>query len=154
MAGDSKIWIAALFMLISFIFNAVKKKRQAEKEALGGQEEESQSNDTSWGVSDLISQFEEKYGVETEPLQNEFTSEEVILDEDYVSEYPREVPKKQPVSTYSEETASHSDLKQEKKKKKSENESYAIKPEFSSSDLELDLRQMVISSTILERPEY
>ena len=86
MAGDSKIWIAALFMLISFVFNAIKKKRKAEKEALEGQQEEVQNSDASWGVGDLISQFEEKYGVETEAKQSEFVTEDMEVKEDYVSE--------------------------------------------------------------------
>lgn len=154
MAGDSKIWIAALFMLVSFIFNAIKKKRQAEKEALGGQENEPQSSESSWGVNDLISQFEEKYGVETEPSKNQFVAEEIELEEEYSSEYLAEDLKTEPVSAYSVENATHSDFKRETKVKASDDEAYAKESSTQSLDLELDLRQMVISSTILERPEY
>ncbi len=154
MAGDSKIWIAALFMLISFVFNAIKKKRKAEKEALEGQQEEVQNSDASWGVGDLISQFEEKYGVETEAKQNEFVTGDMEVKEDYVSEYTAEEVDKQSYEGYSEESASHSGITRDKNVKLSDDVSYQTDSASEDSELELDLRQMVISSTILDRPQY
>ena len=154
MAGDSKIWIAALFMLISFIFNAIKKKRKAEKEALEGQEGEPQNSEISWGVEDLISQFEQKYGVETEEKRSEYVPQEEQYVENYTTEYIAEDVVVKPTNNYAEETDSHSAFTRDKDTRLSDDSSYQADTEMGGSDLDLDLRNLVISRTILERPQY
>ena len=154
MAGDSKIWIAALFMLVSFLFNAIKKKRKAEQDALEGQEIEPQNSESSWGVEDLISQFEQKYGVETEVKQSEFISQEEEYVEDYNSEYVADELDVKPTVNYVEETDSHSAIKREKDTKLSDDTSYQTDSETDALNVGLDLRNLVISRAILERPQY
>jgi hypothetical protein len=154
MAGDSKIWIAALFMLVSFIFNAIKKKRKAEKEALEGQEVEPQNPNTSWGVEDLISQFEQKYGVETEPKHSGYHAPNDTEMEDDISDYEDEKVIQNPAANNTEETNSHSAFTRDKNTKLSDDLSYQSDTETDVSKLNLDLRNLVISNTILERPKF
>ena len=164
MFAESKIWMMALFFLASFIWKAIKKKRKAEKEAReSGENVEPKT--ASWGINDLINQFEEQYGgkqqekvnVVDNPYENEpvdyYESNEGDVEQ--VNEYIADTPKNVTDPNYSEEEASHSAFAyasntQEKKVK--ERDSYSEKLEEEA--YEVDLKQMIIHNAILERPQY
>jgi hypothetical protein len=149
MAADNKIWIMALFMLVSFVFNALKKKRQKQKDEARENVEESPAP-AGFGLQDLISQFEQKYSLETDGVHDANRYEEEIemdvvdatpeykMAEDPVNETLRKEPVDQPVK--------------KQKAKTSDDPNFAI--QATSTDSEMDLKQMIISNTILNRPEY
>jgi hypothetical protein len=147
--AESKIWIMALFMLMSFLYKAYKKRNKAQKEAGDSFDSNSSEEEASWGINDLISQFEETYSGQKEVL---------------VDQRAQKSPMETPIIDSAENVISENDKYEhsyrgnkeelEKKanratKKKLENENAPEK-----LDLKLDLKQMIISQTILERPNF
>ena len=153
-AGDSKIWIMALFLLASYVYKAVKKKREQEKGVSEPSVEEEGSAESSWGMDDLIQEFEDSYGSnksDKEPLieQPELTT---VADPSYNESSQRY---KNPYGK--EETvwdASKSALKQEKSTSVKTRSKSQVYEGVTVDETDYDLREMVISKVILDRPEY
>lgn len=130
--AETKIWVIALIMLISFVFNWLKKKRQ------GSEEIEEVEADGSWGINDIIQQFEDEFGAQK---TEQYTEEpQVVFEEESVENVA-------PKRDY--ENESHSAFEHVKK-------SPVVKDEVLEEqiDVEYDLRQMIIHDTILNRPKY
>ncbi len=150
-AGDSKIWIWAVFLLISLVYNAWKKKTKKERESNNSLPEGKETG--SFGLEDLISQFEDQYGKESAdsvPKQME-TVPEAIVPPVVVSEKPL----KEPIVEVKRSVKS---VPTPKAKASSKDKLYSLsngnREELDENEVVLDLRQMIISQTILERPNY
>jgi len=163
MFAESKIWMMALFFLASFIWKAIKKKRKAEKEARESGEN-TEPETSSWGINDLISQFEEQYGGQQKKVNvvdNAYANESVEYFDanentvERVNEFKADSPKSVTDPNYSEENASHSAFESAsntKDKKEEVRDSYSLKLEEEA--YEVDLKQMIIHNAILERPKF
>ncbi len=126
--AETKIWVIALFMLISFVFNWLKKKR--------GDKEEIES-DGAWGINDIIRKFEEDFdGRKSE----QHMDSRVVFEEDSVKNI---VPERD----YANE--SHSAFEHIKK-----NRVNTVADLEEEVEAEYDLEQIIIHNTILNRPKY
>ena len=151
-AGDSKIWIMALFLLASYVYKAIKKKKERDKLVSENQDIEENAGESSWGMEELISEFEQSYKASNsqDVFQEEvFEKEPVNSDSAPIAEVEPQIEKKKvKVDSYTESEANaYGNTKA--KGKKSE-------PTVMSTDTEDDfsLRDMVIGKVILDRPEY
>ena len=140
MASDNKIWIWGLFLLVSFIFNLLKKKnKEVENQEEGSSKDGGSAN---LGLEELIRQFGEKYGAVTEeevPIVRDMENLKVEVSEE----------KEVPVSRYSENI----NVSENKREVNSVEKNGVTNIEETQPE-ELDLKQMIISNTILKRPEY
>lgn len=146
---DGKSWIYFVFLIIYTIYQ-VMKQRNKKQEELPPSEPRSSSPDK--GLEDLIAEFNKAYGVET--VENEV---EIEPDPEPVMEVdPREkMPTGKPdISDYivkekSEPQTLHEKvLLKEKELKKSQEEKVEIE------NIPLDLKTLILSETILNRPKY
>lgn len=158
-AADNKIWIWVVFMIISFAYNAWKKKNKARKEEVDSYDESENVNTTpgNFGLEDLISQFEEQYSSSKKEPQLEKAEKRVLNSELKTHEPQRvkETRKSPPRFTTNQEVPKPAQNKTERKSNLGKMKE--MKPttfEHENNDLEVDLRQMIISQTVLERPKY
>jgi len=136
-------------MLASFLYKAYKKNKEKQEESFDQKNAENPSS--SWGMDDLIAEFQNKFGVETEPnfeVQNELEPEESEWGSYEVQN--EEVIEQEPVDNYSSENADHHAFEHDIEKQNTS----AYQKKDDAIDLEYDLKQMIISNTILTRPEY
>ena len=142
-------WFIIIAMLASFLYKLYKKNKEKQEESF--EQNSTENPSSSWGMEDLISEFQNKYGVETEPNfegQNELEQEESEWGSYEVQN--EEVIEQEPVVEYSSENADHHAFETDIEKQNIE----AYEKEDDVFDIEYDLRQMIISNTILTRPEY
>ena len=149
-------WFIILFMLASFLYRIYKKNKE-NKEDLPVNDSQNQS-DNSWGFEDLISQFEQKYGVEEVPVQEQFETSSYQDDSYDMSSYDEEIPVEKPEElldqNYSSETANHHAFKVEEEEEFEHNNYASTLDEDISEKGIPNLEQMIISQTILERPDF
>lgn len=139
-----------------FLFTIYKKNKESQQE-VPINNSDNQEND-SWGMDDLISQFEQKYGVEKESVQDAYNPDSYQSDSYDVTQYDEKIPVQEPEELnspeYSSENADHHAFGKGASKK-SETGDYRNALEDDKRHLELpNLEQMIISKTILERPDY
>lgn len=132
--AETNIWVIAIIMLISFVFNWLKKKR-GDNEEIGEVE-----TDGTWGVNEIIQQFEEEFGAQKAQPHKE---PQFIYEEEPVQE-----PVQEAVPERDYENESHSAFEHVKK---SHVEDVVSEEQI---DVEYDLKQMIIHDTILNRPKY
>jgi len=135
--------------LASFLYKLYKKNKEKQEEASEG--ERIEPSQKSWGVEDLLSQFEQKYGVQQDSEYDQTLTNEAYDNEFEYSDFEKEI--EEPVKTvsfdenYSSESANHHAF--------SPKQSVPISSEVEPDETDgIDLRQMIISNTILTRPEY
>lgn len=145
MAADNKIWVIALFMLISFVFNWLKKKRQQQSvDSEGFDGDESIDKGDSWGISDIIEQFEVEYngGQSKQSSDNGFVTPVNELENDKSNPTVKDRAKEVVVDDEVLKTVRPNAYKnQEGEDPEGENRNY-------------DLKEMIISTTILNRPDF
>jgi len=129
--AETKIWVIALIMLISFVFNWLKKKRGENIES------EEAGVDGAWGINDIIQQFEDELGAHREETPRE--PDMVYNDK----------PVKEAVPERDYENESHSAFESVNTKPKKK-----LTDQEDDVEVEYDLKQMIIHNTILNRPEY
>lgn len=141
-------WFVIIFMLLSFLYRLYKKgqdNKSGEKIS-----EPKPENTGSWGMEDLISQFEKKYGVENEENYSTVPSPSSQKDQYDYSEFKQgpEVlePEKVEEEEYSVEKEDHHALKAHFEE--------GILAKSETVPANFDLEQMVIGTVILNRPEY
>ena len=144
MAADNKIWVIALFMIISFVFNWLKRKRQSEKSESFVNEEPSDEG-SSWGIGDIIDQFEVEYGNKKSKLSgNEGFANTVD------KSFKNDTLESFEVEDKIDEKNNVSDTKRVKVDIYSEKE---IELENEKDEM-YDLKEMVIHNAILNRPKF
>tara|TARA_R110002050_G_scaffold175846_1_gene308695 strand:+ start:9521 stop:9946 length:426 start_codon:yes stop_codon:yes gene_type:complete len=141
MAGDGKIWVAAIFMLISYVYRAYKKKNQQEEEEAG-----TGKTNASSGFADLLKQFQDSMN----PTPK--TSPVFVDDYDVISDYSNETVSDNVVDE-KPEVVDESFSTSSKTTSPSQAKPYDIQ-EDSAIKTELDLREMIIHQAILDRPTY
>jgi len=155
MAGDSKIWIMAFFLLASYVYKAIKKKNKQAESAGESTPSDDESLSTSWGLDGLIKEFEASYGVsnaDQNPVSgnNEAQVNQEVQNYQEVEVDPVIQPKELPKGPKSASDSAYSINENEEK------DSYSHQNISSDSNVgcDIDLREMVISKVILDRPEY
>ena len=155
MAGDSKIWIMAFFLLASYVYKAIKKKNKQAESAGESITPEEESLATSWGLDGLIKEFEASYGAsntDENPVSgiHEAQVNQEVHDYQEVEVAPVIQPKELPKEPKSVVDSAYSINDNEEK------DSYSRQDSSSDSNVgrDIDLREMVISKVILDRPEY
>ena len=146
MAGDNKMWIMILFMVISFVFKFLKKKR---KESTENSEsiDKTTTGGVSFGLNEMIREFEKKY-MPVEPEIKPSKSYKVDKGEDLL-----EVGLNSTQNRFSKNESLGEEVLNTKLKKPF----VGSVVDYSGDDKGqegLDLKQMVISNAILERPTY
>ena len=161
LAGDNKIWFYVLIMAVSFAYNVWKKKKKAqevqEEQNTFDENHQKKEESVNFGLEDLISQFEEQYSSTNKEHQPEKVERRVLHSEVKTHEPQRvkETHQSKPRFTEVQDVSSHTQNKTGKKSdlgKKKEMESTTLAHE--NNELEMDLRQMIISKIILERPQH
>ncbi|MGB0390708.1 MAG: hypothetical protein ACPGRC_02655 [Salibacteraceae bacterium] len=153
LAGSEGIWLYAIIGIASLIYKAWKKGQEDKKSTSESSAEET-STGTSFGFEDLINQFEQKYGMQkdsvTEPQQiNHETKvdysfqegrkeKETMTDQDVVDTAIENIPSG---LSSAENTTDNSKVRDKNYK--------GISPQ---REVDLDLEDLIIAKTILERP--
>lgn len=157
-AADSKIWIWVVFMIISFAYNAWKKKNKARQEEESYEEDSASSNNpVDFGLEDLISQFEEQYGGGKKEPKVEKVEKRVVQSEVKTHEPQRVRETAQPTSRFSKNEKAFKTPKNNPGKKSDltkKDKVERVNSDQNAANLDVDLRQMVIAQTVLERPKY
>ncbi len=146
-------WIYIVGGIAYFLYNWYKKNQEREQEKILNNNSEKEEN--SWGINDPISQFEEKYGVETADVSLENAAVEKVVSNNDYSDYEKEISeeKVRQNDSFSEENVDHHAFDRNQEKKKASNQkNYTI--EILQPENEFDLESMVIGSVVLNRPEY
>lgn len=158
---DKGTWFYIVIAGASILYNMYKKNLKKKKEQPSNQAPVSGNNKegNSWGLDDLISEFQQEYGVEPEA---EYAQEEPILQSQSARSSEEELSSKTEAH-YSEkqnekspkfvDNVDHTDMDV----RKTQNAAFTTKKwkdPTNESMPEIDLRQMVIHATILNRPEY
>lgn len=152
-AGDSKIWVWAAFLLISFLYKAWKKKNKQQEE--GEDKETSGGTSMDFGLENLISQFEGKYSGNKKKASNTLDSNTTTIKKAAASEI---------TASKGHQTKSRFDYaktKEELDAYSREDTKNPVTPKKSAGvvieeedALDLDLKRMIVAQTILERPNY
>ena len=155
-AADSKIWIWVVFMVISFTYNAWKKKNKARQEEGSVDENlDQKTNPVDFGLEDLISQFEAQYGGKKKDSKAEEIEKRVVNSEvkSYDSQRARDFSES-PLKSVKKQGVSNSFERKTKKKVDKNSEINRETSGHSNQELDVDLRQMIIAQTVLERPKF
>ena len=139
-------WFVIIFMVLSFVYRMYKKSKSGSDDSQ--EQEPSNSGNNAWGIGDLISQFETDYGkdvgIEEEKIDLRETNNLVFDGPETVAES---------VDYFPTEKASKNGRSFDENSIKEVEPSSPISEKMEAS-YESDLEQMVISSAILNRPEY
>ena len=144
----------ALFLLASYVYKAIKKKRDQEKglgepPVMGGE-----SAKNPWGMDDLIQKFEESYGT-TNPIEEQIVEkpELAMVDDSLDDNYSGHIENPYSVSE-SNFNSPEPALKEETKKAVNTKFRPSAYDDDNEVEPEYDIREMIISKAILDRPEY
>lgn len=139
-------WFVIIFMVLSFVYRMYKKSKSGSDDSQ--EQEPSNSGNNAWGIGDLISQFETDYGkdvgIEEEKIDFRDTNNLVFDSPETVAES---------VEYFPTEKASEKNRSFDENSKKEVEPNFPITEKMEAS-YEVDLEQIVISSAILNRPEY
>lgn len=151
-AGDSKIWVWAAFLLISFLYKAWKKKNKQQEE--GEDKETSGGASMDFGLENLISQFEGKYSGNKNKATHTVDSSNTTIKKTAASEV---------TASKGHQTKGRFDYAKTKEGLEGssmEDPKTLVKPDKSEGvvieedALDLDLKRMIVAQTILERPNF
>jgi hypothetical protein len=145
MAADNKIWVIALFMLISFVFNWLKKKRQSKNSDSFNDENLKEKSNIPWGITNIIDQFEVEYGnvQKKAPVNIDYIDSESLLVEDV-----------EEVVVKTNEKESKTNKVDVSKKKSFDAYANDGREIIFEDDEVLDLKEMIIHNAILNRPDF
>ncbi|MFT6802382.1 MAG: hypothetical protein ACJA2N_001568 [Salibacteraceae bacterium] len=150
LAGSEGIWVYAAIGIASLLYKAWKKNQANTNETESPKQND--SGKTSFGFEELIQKFEQKYKAQTD-YGKEMQPEEVEVQnkEPISANFNTSLNSKKPAIT---EPIKAVQPKVEVKKDYSGSKDRNFQIEVSEDRPDLDLKQMIIANTILERPTY
>lgn len=147
-AGNEGIWLYAVIGIASLLYKAWKKNQ--EKQGDTETSEKSSGAEVPFGLENLIQQFEEKYSQKVEPTPKK--SESVKSNKYDDNKIPASSVKVEaPDTPFLAEQNKQEEVLPEKKRVFHKDVNFEAETFL---DSEFDLKQMIISKTILDRPEY
>lgn len=143
-------WFVIVFMLASFLYRIYKKNNENQKDSHVN-ESDYQGN-SSWGLNDLITQFEQKYGVNKDvSIHEQYNNRyEISTNDEEIPVEKLDVVNKE---KYESETPNHHALPVDHDVVENKKCHYHVAKSFLENE-EYDLEQMIISQTILDRPDF